>query len=106
MTEGELKQQEIQRQVDLAVKFTEISGKLTSIDNKVESIINDMKSKHDDLSNKFDKVELAVFEPEKGLYARLQSLEAWKTNANRIIWILVTCMLTATGAFVVDRLLK
>ena len=104
MTDGEFKQQEVQRQVDLAVKFTEISGKLTSIDSKVESIINDMKSKHEDLSDKFDKVEVAVFEPEKGLYARLHIVEAWKTNANRMLWVLVTLTLTGAVSFIFDHL--
>ena len=106
MTDGELKQQEIQRAVDLATKFTEISGQLKNIDTKIETIINDMKSKHDDLSDKFDKAEKAIFDPKEGLYARTQALESWKTNANRILWIIVTCMCTATGAFVVDKLIR
>lgn len=53
--------------------------------------------KQDELGENVSKIKEAVYDPDKGLYARLNrldarldSLEAWKNNNTKILWILVT----------------
>lgn len=63
--------------------------------------------KQDELGVNIAKIKEAVYDPDKGLYARLSkldsrldNLEAWKNNNARIIWIMVTtlaALLVSTG---------
>ena len=63
--------------------------------------------KQDELGENIAKIKEAVYDPDKGLYARLSkldarldNLEAWKDNNARVIWILATALvglLVSTG---------
>jgi len=53
--------------------------------------------KQDELAENIAKIKDAVYDPDKGLYARLSrldarldALEAWKDNNTKIVWIGVT----------------
>ena len=53
--------------------------------------------KQDELGENISKIKEAVYDPDKGLYARLSrldarldALEAWKENNSKILWIIVT----------------
>jgi hypothetical protein len=53
--------------------------------------------KQDELAENIAKIKDAVYDPDKGLYARLSrldsrldALEAWKNNNTKIIWIGIT----------------
>ena len=56
--------------------------------------------KHDELAHNISQIKEAVYHPDKGLYARLSkldarldSLELWKANNTRVIWIVgATCL--------------
>ena len=53
--------------------------------------------KQDELAENISKIKEAVYDPDKGLYARLSrldgrldALESWKNNNSKILWIVVT----------------
>tara|TARA_R100001443_G_scaffold110184_1_gene121965 strand:+ start:238 stop:543 length:306 start_codon:yes stop_codon:yes gene_type:complete len=53
--------------------------------------------KHAELADNISKIKEAVYHPDKGLYARLNkldarldTLEAWKNNNAKILWIIIT----------------
>ena len=53
--------------------------------------------KQDELAENISKIKEAVYHPDKGLYARLtkldtrlDTLEAWKHNNSKILWIIIT----------------
>jgi len=53
--------------------------------------------KQDELGENISKIKEAVYNPDKGLYARLNkldarldNLEAWKNSNTKIMWIIVT----------------
>lgn len=53
--------------------------------------------KQDELGENISKIKEAVYNPDKGLYARLNKLDArldtlevWKNNNTKIMWIVVT----------------
>ena len=53
--------------------------------------------KQDELGENISKIKEAVYNPDKGLYARLNKLDArldnlevWKNNNAKILWIIVT----------------
>lgn len=99
-------QQEVQKAVDIAVKFTEISGQLKSIEGKIENILADMKTKHEEMSIKIDKSEAAIFAPNEGLYARVQQLENWKSTMSKVVWTISTVIIGSAVAFMFDLLKK
>ena len=66
---------------------------LTDLANKIETLID----KQEELAENISKIKEAVYNPDKGLYARLNkldirllSLELWKSNNTRMIWILAS----------------
>ena len=53
--------------------------------------------KQDELGENISKIKEAVYHPDQGLYARLSrldarldSLESWKNNNAKILWIVIT----------------
>ena len=70
----------------LSVMMAEISSKMQLILDKQE-----------ELADNIEKIKEAVYDPDKGLYARLRdldiriiTLEKWKDNNARIMWIVMT----------------
>jgi len=66
---------------------------MTEIATKMQVLLD----KQDELAENVSKIKEAVYDPDKGLYARLSrldarldALEAWKNNNTKILWILVT----------------
>jgi hypothetical protein len=70
----------------LALMMAELSAKMQMILDKQE-----------ELAENVSKIKEAVYNPDNGLYARLtkldarlDSLEAWKNNNSKILWIVAT----------------
>ena len=66
---------------------------MTEIATKMQVLLD----KQDELAENINKIKEAVYNPDKGLYARLSRLdarldllEAWKNNNTKILWIVVT----------------
>tara|TARA_R110002020_G_scaffold315262_1_gene530416 strand:+ start:314 stop:619 length:306 start_codon:yes stop_codon:yes gene_type:complete len=66
---------------------------MTELVTKMQVLID----KHAELADNISKIKEAVYNPDKGLYARLNkldarldTLEAWKNNNSKILWIVVT----------------
>ena len=66
---------------------------ITEISTKMQVLLD----KQDELAENISKIKEAVYDPDKGLYARLtkldgrlDALEAWKNNNTKILWIVIT----------------
>jgi hypothetical protein len=77
---------EIEQSHNLALMITEIATKMQVL-----------LDKQDELAENISKIKEAVYDPDKGLYARLNrldarldALEAWKNNNNKVVWIIIT----------------
>jgi len=75
-----------QHSQQLAVMMTEIATKMQVL-----------LDKQDELAENISKIKEAVYDPDKGLYARLSkldarldALESWKNNNSKILWIVMT----------------
>ena len=75
-----------QHSQQLAVMMTEIATKMQVL-----------LDKQDELAENISKIKEAVYDPDKGLYARLSKLDArldalenWKNNNSKILWIVMT----------------
>jgi|TARA_Y100000310_G_C20338892_1_gene648834 hypothetical protein len=66
---------------------------LTELTSKIETLIY----KQEELAENISKIKEAVYNPDEGLYARLNrldarllGLESWKSNNTKILWIVIT----------------
>ncbi len=66
---------------------------IAEISTKLEVLLD----KQDELGENISKIKEAVYDPDKGLYARLSrldgrldALESWKDNNTKILWIVIT----------------
>jgi len=72
----------------LSVMMAEISSKMQIILDKQE-----------ELADNIEKIKEAVYDPDRGLYARLKDLdtriiglENWKSTNSRVMWIIATAL--------------
>ena len=79
-----------------AVAWAEINGKF---DRMLQSI-DTVKEKQDEMADDISKIKEAVYNPDSGLYARLRELENWKQTSSRIIWMVVTAVISLAVATV------
>tara|TARA_R110002020_G_scaffold33769_1_gene102624 strand:+ start:13058 stop:13342 length:285 start_codon:yes stop_codon:yes gene_type:complete len=75
----------------------EQTNQLTIMMAEIMTKMQVLLDKQDELAENIAKIKEAVYNPDKGLYARLSSLgsrldqlEAWKNNNTKILWIMVT----------------
>jgi len=68
---------------------------LTVIMTEIATKMQVLLDKQDELAENIAKIKEAVYNPDKGLYARLSrldarldNLESWKNNNNRILWVI------------------
>lgn len=62
--------------------------------------IDTVKEKQDEMADDISKIKEAVYNPDSGLYARLRELENWKQTSSRIIWMVVTAVISLAVATV------
>jgi len=82
--------------VENAVAWIEIQGKF---DRMIQSI-DIVKDKQEEMADDIGKIKEAVYNPDSGLYARLRELESWKSTSSRLIWIIITTLVSLTAATV------
>tara|TARA_R110001583_G_scaffold21385_3_gene81217 strand:- start:96 stop:386 length:291 start_codon:yes stop_codon:yes gene_type:complete len=77
-----------------AVAWAEINGKF---DQMIQSI-DTVKEKQEEMAEDIGKIKEAVYNPDSGLYARLRELENYQQTSSRIIWMIVTALVSLTVA--------
>ena len=75
----------------------EQSQQLTVMMTEIATKMQVLLDKQDELAENINKIKEAVYNPDKGLYARLSkldgrldALENWKNNNSKILWIIIT----------------
>jgi hypothetical protein len=82
------------RDTNKAVALVEMNGKFEQIMQKLEVV----KEKQEEMADDIAKIKEAVYNPDEGLYARLRSLESWKNTSSRLIWLIITSVVTLAAA--------
>ena len=66
---------------------------LSELATRIETLID----KQEELAENISKIKEAVYNPDEGLYARLHkldirllTLESWKSNNTKLMWILIS----------------
>lgn len=81
---------------DKAVALVEMNGKFEQIMQKLEVV----KERQEEMADDIAKIKEAVYNPDEGLYARLRSLESWKNTSSRLIWLIITSVVTMAAALI------
>jgi len=79
--------------VENAVAWAEINGKFDIMIQSIDSV----KEKQEEMAEDVAKIKEAVYNPDSGLYARLRELESWKETSSRLLWMVITAMVTLAG---------
>jgi len=80
--------------VENAVAWAEIHGKFDRMIQSIDSV----KEKQEEMAEDVAKIKEAVYNPDSGLYARLRELESWKETSSRLLWMIITSVITLTVA--------
>ena len=80
--------------VNNAVAWAEMNGKFDIMIQSIDTV----KEKQEEMADDVAKIKEAVYNPDSGLYARLRELENWKETSSRLLWMLITSVVTLTVA--------
>tara|TARA_R110000824_G_scaffold134691_7_gene297735 strand:+ start:6989 stop:7267 length:279 start_codon:yes stop_codon:yes gene_type:complete len=86
--------------VENAVAWAEVNGKFDRMIQSIETV----KEKQEEMADDITKIKEAVYNPDSGLYARLRELESWKDTSTRLIWIIITSVVTLSVAIIYKSL--
>mgnify|MGYP003681307739 FL=1 len=82
--------------VENAVAWTEVNGKLDGMKQTIDTV----KEKQEEMAEDIAKIKEAVYNPDSGLYARLRELENWKQTSSKILWMIITSVISLVVAVV------
>ena len=87
--------------VETAVAWAEVNGKF----DRMLQAIDTVKEKQEEMADDIGKIKEAVYNPAEGLYARLRELESWKETSSRLLWMVITAVVTLTATTIYKSLL-
>ena len=71
---------------ELKEAFIRLESQIQRMMDGIDVVKVDIEAMAQDIS----KIKEAVYNPDEGIYARIRSLEAWKSTSTRITWIMFT----------------
>ena len=71
---------------ELKEAFIRLESQIQRMMDGIDVVKVDLEAMAQDIS----KIKEAVYNPDEGIYARIRSLEAWKSTSARITWIMFT----------------
>ena len=86
--------------INNAVAWAEMNGKFDIMIQSIDSV----KEKQEEIAEDVAKSKQAVYHPDSGLYARLRELESWTEASSRLLWMIITSVVTLTIATIYKAL--
>ena len=71
---------------ELKEAFIRLESQLERMMDGIDVVKGEIEAMAEDIS----KIKEAVYNPDEGIYARIRSLETWKSNSTRVMWIMFT----------------
>ena len=68
----------------------ELATRVKFLEEKIMGGIEHLKESHIDLQETVTQIKEAVYNPDKGLYARLRVVENTRQSDSRVIWLIVS----------------
>lgn len=82
---------------ELKEQFIALSGKLEGFMVLINSRMDAHLQNQADISAEHSKTREELYRPSKGLFSRVQELEAWKSTVTKLAWIMVSAMVYLVG---------
>ena len=79
-----------EKAVENAVALAEMNGKFDIMIQSIDTV----KEKQEEMADDVAKIKEAVYNPDSGLYARLRELETWKETSSKLMWMIITSVVT------------
>ena len=81
-----------------------IETRMDFLEVKIMDSLEAIKTHQERMCDDIAKIKEAVYNPDDGLYARLRALEADTHQKNKLLWVLLTTILTVSAAGLVAYL--
>ena len=81
-----------------------IETRMDFLEVKIMDSLEAIKMRQERMCDDIAKIKEAVYNPDDGLYARLRALEADTRQKNKLLWALLTTILTVMAAGLVAYL--
>jgi len=83
-------------------KLVELEQKFLLFEQKLLSGIDSIQDNQKEAVDAIVQIKEAIFDPDKGLFARVREVENWKQTSSKLLWIITT----STVGLVVAQLFK
>jgi len=83
-------------------KLVELEQKFLLFEQKLLSGIDSIQDNQKEAVEAIVQIKEAIFDPDKGLFARVKEVENWKQTSSKLLWIITT----STVGLVVAQLFK
>ena len=87
---------------DQQKKIMELEQKFLLFEQKLLSGIDSIQDNQQEAVAAIVDIKEAIFDPDKGLFARVKDVENWKNTSSRLLWIITT----ATVGLVLAQIFK
>ena len=87
-----------------AQKISDLSTRVEFLEERIMDSLQSLKESQDRMSADIAKIKEAVYNPDKGLYARLRVLEEESKNRAKFLWLLLSMGIGSIGAAVISHL--
>ena len=75
---------------DQQKKIMELEQKFLLFEQKLLSGIDSIKDNQHEAVVAIVDIKEAIFDPDKGLFARVKEVETWKQTSSKLLWIITT----------------
>ena len=75
---------------DQQKKIMELEQKFLLFEQKLPSGIDSIKDNQHEAVVAIVDIKEAIFDPDKGLFARVKEVETWKQTSSKLLWIITT----------------
>ena len=75
---------------DQQKKIMELKQKFLLFEQKLLSGIDSIKDNQHEAVVAIVDIKEAIFDPDKGLFARVKEVETWKQTSSKLLWIITT----------------
>ena len=75
---------------DQQKKIIELEQKFLLFEQKLLSGIDSIKDNQHEAVVAIVDIKEAIFDPDKGLFARVKEVETWKQTSSKLLWIITT----------------
>ena len=83
----------------------ELSARVEFLEDKIMDGIEQLKESHRCIREDVSKIKQAVYDPDKGLYARLKVVENTRDSDSKVVWIIFSAVAGGIMTFLASMLM-